>query len=1181
MTGRGALLGGGLLALAILGGVVLYLDGKTEPPVPGPAAPGAPHAPAPASPSPAAPPPDAPAAPPLEGGPGAVVGRLVRGSPPTPVPGRVTVAGPGGAAAAATVDATGLFRLAGLPAGTPLAFEATSPGLLPHRLPWVRLAAGDPLDLGDLALGAGTAVAVEVADGRGRPISGASVTLRRWPAGAFLGSVPSEYPEDSAVPPSLRASTGAEGRVVLEGTPPGPWRVEVAAAGFAPREESFTVVEGRAAAPLRFLLLPALALAGRVSIFDTPAEGAVVEAVERNFMRRVRSRPADADGGYLLEGLDAGRWTLSVWPTPDTEVCVGGLDLPGLDRFDIRLPAGGRVLGTVLDDATGAPVPGALVTLRTDGAGFLDDSAATRTDPDGRFSLDHLPPDVPNITGFSVTATGFLDFPDGRSEPVVPEAALFPGTADGIVVRLRRGAAVVGRVLDPEGRPVPGARVSLFSSIGGGESGFSTPALADVEGRWRLEPVEPGTGILLVAAPGFCQEEFPADPAAALSTGTAPASWTVEVPASGEARKDLVLSRGGAIEGTVVDADGAPMAGAAISCHPEGRWDELGTAGPSDGEGRFRVAGVPSGRALEVSASLPDRPDGRSEPLTLGPGETKRDLRIVLPAPAALAGILRREDGTPLRAPRLRIVDGEPEDGALDPMILGMAAYRPVAPDGSFRVEGLDAGTWTLAAEDEGCALAVGPVVVLGEGERREELEAILPAGMSIAGRVVDGKGAPLPGAVVLVARVFEKYSTASVLSDLHAPAASAITGEDGAFRKEGLPPGPHSVTVRADGTRERSVETPAGTADLLIVMESGFSVAGRVVDAEDGRPVAGVRVTARPRGPRGFSEARETVSGGNGEFLLDGLPEGGVDLRFDPESGGKVGGYGAKTVRGVAAGTSGLEVALPRGLAIAGRVVDEEGRAIASALVIHAVGRGDDGEILFATVTREGSVDGSFLVGGLLPGTYSLTVSSSPDYLSATERGLRSGTEGVVVVLRRTGRISGRVVDGDGLPVGSGVPVAADFRGAGKEVAGAHGRTETGADGSFSIGMLGPYRFRLTAGGGNRCDFLPSAHPGDVAVGTTDVEIRAARGASLSGMLRDAAGAAVRGVAVRARTGEFVEAWLVSDWQEVDDDGAFHLRGLPPGTVTLEVRAGDGETIPLGEWTAPGENLRVVIPER
>ncbi|MBI3491892.1 MAG: carboxypeptidase regulatory-like domain-containing protein [Acidobacteria bacterium] len=113
-----------------------------------------------------------------------------------------------------------------------------------------------------------------------------------------------------------------------------------------------------------------------------------------------------------------------------------------------------RLSGGVFDEAN-APVAGARVLLLPEPRQpMTGPPPQTMTDLDGRFSFARVPPGQYRV---DTQKPGFVRMADVVSLPRIDLAA---GQAiDGVVLYLRRGGVITGRVLDPGGQPLAEARV--------------------------------------------------------------------------------------------------------------------------------------------------------------------------------------------------------------------------------------------------------------------------------------------------------------------------------------------------------------------------------------------------------------------------------------------------------------------------------------------------------------------------------------------------------------------------------------------------------------------------------------------------------------------------------------------------------------------------------------------------
>jgi len=241
----------------------------------------------------------------------------------------------------------------------------------------------------------------------------------------------------------------------------------------------------------------------------------------------------------------------------------------------------GTITGRVVQPG-GGPLPGALVSasrMRWSGEGPA--SAQALSDSDGAFTLLALDPGRYRVTA---RAEGHASASIARAEP---------GARD-LLLELGPGGRLRGCVRDgASSTPVAPFTVMVFGRRGPLEREIEqSRSVIDPSGCYAIDDLTPGPAAVVVAAPGY----------------GASRELTVEVPVSGEAVADAVLTRGGRVSGRVVDdGDGSPIAGARIRV--EGALEGAASTFPvlseatSDADGRFEVAGLPSRASLFVAAA--------------------------------------------------------------------------------------------------------------------------------------------------------------------------------------------------------------------------------------------------------------------------------------------------------------------------------------------------------------------------------------------------------------------------------------------------------------------------------------------------------------------------------------------------------------------------------------------------
>ncbi len=790
-----------------------------------------------------------------------------------PVPGaavHVLVTGSGGdsrTSAVVLADPGGRFEVEDLPPGRVASLRAEKPG-------WAGAAEAPPADpvasllskgrtlSRDLLLRrAASRIRGRVLGPEGRPVAGASVSASSEGSSSWQG-------------PGAVVRTGADGAYLLRGLPAGWARVHAAAEGlFQPGAEpprDVPLVDRDRAQPRDSV---EVAAAGEAVLDIALARMGVLSGVvvdpAGNPLPGVSLGSLATDAGGRFRMTDARpRWPHRLVVRDPAWWGEAGPFLvePGEERSDLRVPVvpAGSVSG-VVRGPDGKPAAGVRVLLERGAPGDQppgpERAAGARwgwwqaacTDGAGSFRIGGLDPASLDWRAGGLDREGreirvpslhlVLRAPGLPPRAVaVPEPG--PGSREAVVeVDLPAGRTLTGIVKGPGGRALAGVRVRVLPAtrvrdrvLHGSapwQAGVPVRAATGEDGRFEARTLPEGPWEVELSAPGFHPRVLAAEEGSVLEAALEPA----------------VALRGKVTGGTA----GGPVPGCLVTARVLGAaeaWQTVAAAvtGP---DGSFEIPGLgPVTHEVRVeppadSDWAPDRrehaPDGRT------------DLAIALRTGLTLAGVVVDGEDRPVPGARVRLHPEDPKRRRDLPGIVTSGA------DGAFRFRGLEEGTYRISIQEPGGGLRPwngpdsedplsGHLLSDGlQGVPAGTEEAILRVrrALPVTGRLVgvDGKRPPLDGRLLLVG---------------DAPAGGRPRKEtlpirdDGSFRTPPLDPA-LTWEIRASGYEGSAggvvKEVRPGARDLVVPLEAGLPLAGRVLD-QDGAPVpAGARVLARAAG--------------------------------------------------------------------------------------------------------------------------------------------------------------------------------------------------------------------------------------------------------------------------------------------------------------------------------------------
>ncbi len=347
---------------------------------------------------------------------------------------------------------------------------------------------------------------------------------------------------------------------------------------------------------------------------------------------------------------------------------------------------------------------------------------------------------------------------------------------------------------------------------------------------------------------------------------------------------------------------------------------------------------------------------------------------------------------------------------------------------GSFEAA-LPAGVTTVASNDTRWATVLAGSALVPADQR---CTVVVAPRLELGGRVVDGGGAPLPGAAVSAHVPAQLGADLGVLLDFSTLRSwRAVCDDQGRFRLADVPSvAGASLTAELGGYEPRIADVPPASTELLeLVLErpdrSASVITGLVVDRW-GAGVAGARVGAGGAIARSDPRGAFTldVTGRDADARLVALATGMQPAVFTPERGAD----------GAPRWPPRIVLQLgPPPLTLAGRVVFADGRAVAGAKVWinDPTVVGDDGDAVLAEGELAGkgrpfwspvvaADDGAFRIEGLCDRRYEVRAFDPNTLLQATVPGIAAGRDGVE--LRLPGdvfpRLRVRIATRDGQPV-------------------------------------------------------------------------------------------------------------------------------------------------------------------
>ncbi len=701
--------------------------------------------------------------------------------------------------------------------------------------------------------------------------------------------------------------------------------------------------------------------------------------------------------------------------------------------LELQLGFGASLAGRALDSA-GAPVAGAQIEVEQDPLVFGRGGVGVRegkTDDDGSFRLDALPPGECNLT---FQADGFLD--------AFHTAVLAEGEQrTGIAIAFERGNSLRGRVVWPDGRPVAEAEVEVrfdASFLGGMEAmnamnGNRADANTDSDGRFEATGLGAGPFTVTVEVEAAHQ-------------GDPEAEWIGRLDAVRPGGEDLAieLSPPVGIAGTLVDDLGAPIQEFRVVARMPtkgivpGMGAETAEDDFEDDRGRFFLEGLRAGK-WELFAMAEGY--GRGEALEIqAPLENGANVELVLERGATVHGIVLDPLGNVVPLARVHLSVGL-EDLA---WMADEDSSSSVLSDenGRFSLTGLPSGAQELLADKEGFGTSPAYGVDLVPGEAISSVVLTLSVGGTIRGILYDDEGDPDAGETILCMETgsptSQKFATTDSRGEFlfeHLAAGNYQVISMFAGDKQPTEGEQDNLSALVSGMKFQLVEVVDGEEKLVILgakPENPVTVQGRVLAL--GKPVKGAMISFLPEEGARMENLAFASSGSDGSYQLE-LGGPGRYLATVQETVGTGVQQSVEFSPDIpAAAQHELDFDLPSG-GISGQVRGPDKQPLDRARVSLSI----DGPIANGTFTggQYAEVltekDGSYELQWLRPGKYTVSAggalmgnllgdASDQDFGRQVRRDIQVSegqwTRDVNFTLAEPGELIGRVVDGSGRPV-------------------------------------------------------------------------------------------------------------------------------------------------------------------
>ena len=926
----------------------------------------------------------------------------------------------------------------------------------------------------------------------------------------------------------------------------------------------------------------------------------------------------DDNGEYEFQGVEAGTYRLEFrdnnldyigqfYDQQTDWFSATLIDVPEstlVTGLNAALVEGAKLSGTVTD-TQGAPAPGINVSCERWTGSYWQWMTGTLSDDDGQYTLRGLPAGDYRVWFWDPNGQFISEYYDDQIDwnEATSVAVATATHVTGVDATLAKAGTISGTVTGQAGAPLADIAVTVYRQQGG-QWWWQENAMTDENGHYTIGRL-PG-GLYHVYFTDWQNDYLPEYYNDATEYDDAE---ILMLPAEGALTGiDAELTKGATISGMLTGPDGqTPAGGVTVTAYmyTNHYWYWVGSSSSAQ-NGMFTIKSLRAGTyrlqfndynetyLAQVYAQGNTLDDGTDIPVATGEDVTGIDASLRLAA--RISGTVTAEDGvTPLA--NIAVIVGS-RNG------MGMNFQGNTDDNGQYTIRGLPAGSYIVQFVDYQNAYLrefyddaqtrdAATEFTLASGDWLTGIDATLGPGSRLSGRVT-AAATQSPVAGISVSALHWNGSWWDTWG-------SATTDDNGEYSLGGLMPGSYKVQFQdwshtylpefynQAWTMEQATVVQVSADEDVAEIDAALSVAaqlsGRVTSATTQQPLAGISVTAVLWINSSWGASQHATTDSNGEYTITGLMPGTYRVFFtdytqthSTEYYDNAPSIASATDIPVAsqAHITGIDAALESASSIAGTVTALGGSPVLANISVQAF-RWDGAKWAWAG-WAETDAAGNYTFNGLAAGEYRLQFhdqsgnyagacySNVPSLDAANSIALAAGQQltGINMHLGPAAWISGCVTGPDGsTPLRNiEVNVGRWTRHGWQLVNG----TYTDQNGEYSLGGLraGEYRVQFFDHEGvyateyfNDKRLLDEAEDIVLAVAAHLPGLNAslAYAGSISGQVTaQDSGLPMPSLWVTAYT------WTCEGWQEVawtgtDENGAYTVGSLTPGTYRLGFR--------------------------